>query len=111
MVTAHLDALPSTRPWTPKRCYLSWSLSLLSDAPETAIREVFEWLNADCELTRDDRQQHARARRHTSRRAVAPAPVAVQSGAAAAAATEPAQLQSRRRMPDRSASAWRRSMS
>jgi two-component system, chemotaxis family, sensor kinase CheA len=50
-VTAHLDALPSYQDIEPGRCYLSWSLSLVSDAPEAAIREIFEWLNADCELT------------------------------------------------------------
>jgi two-component system chemotaxis sensor kinase CheA len=50
-VTAHLDALPAYQDLEPKRCYLSWSLTLLSDAPEAAIREIFEWLNADCELT------------------------------------------------------------
>jgi two-component system, chemotaxis family, sensor kinase CheA len=51
MVTAHLAALPSCQDIEPGRCYLSWSLSLVSDAPEAAIREIFEWVNADCELT------------------------------------------------------------
>jgi two-component system chemotaxis sensor kinase CheA len=50
LVTAHLDALPACRDMHPGRCYLSWSLSLVSDAPETAIREIFEWVNADCDL-------------------------------------------------------------
>ena len=49
-VTARLDALPACRELDPKRCYLSWSLALVSDAPEAAIREIFEWMNADCEL-------------------------------------------------------------
>ncbi len=49
-VTAHLDALPLCLDMDPRRCYLSWSLALLSDAPEAAIREIFEWMNADCEL-------------------------------------------------------------
>jgi two-component system, chemotaxis family, sensor kinase CheA len=51
LVTAHLDALPRYQDIEPGRCYLSWSLSLVSDAPEAAIREIFEWVNADCELT------------------------------------------------------------
>jgi two-component system chemotaxis sensor kinase CheA len=50
VVTARLDALPAYQVMDPKQCYLSWSLSLVSCAAETAIREVFEWLNADCEL-------------------------------------------------------------
>jgi two-component system chemotaxis sensor kinase CheA len=56
VVTAHLDALPPCLELDPRRCYLSWSLVLVSDAPEAAIREIFEWMNADCELvvtTRD----------------------------------------------------------
>jgi two-component system chemotaxis sensor kinase CheA len=49
-VTADLDALPACQELDPRRCYLSWSLVLVSDAPEAAIREIFEWMNADCEL-------------------------------------------------------------
>lgn len=50
-VTADLDALPSCQDMQPGHCYLRWSLALASDAPEATIREVFEWMNADCELT------------------------------------------------------------
>jgi two-component system chemotaxis sensor kinase CheA len=75
----------------PKRCYLSWSLSLLSNAPETAIREVFEWLNADCELTLTAGHSTP-APASTQTVAVAPAPVAAVVSNAAAAAIEPAQL-------------------
>jgi len=59
-VTARLEALPSCQDLDPTRCYLSWSLTLLSDAPEAAIREIFEWLNADCELTVSTRKAPAR---------------------------------------------------
>ena len=50
-VTADLESLPGCRDMSPEWCYLSWSLRLLTDAPEAAIREVFEWVNADCSLT------------------------------------------------------------
>ena len=50
-VTADLDALPPCQDMQPGHCYLRWSLALVSDAPEATIREVFEWMNADCELT------------------------------------------------------------
>jgi two-component system chemotaxis sensor kinase CheA len=50
-VTADLESLPSCRDMAPEWCYLNWSLILISDAPEAAIREVFEWVNADCSLT------------------------------------------------------------
>jgi two-component system, chemotaxis family, sensor kinase CheA len=50
-VTAHLDALPDWRELVAQRCYLSWSLHLLSNAGESAIREILEWLNADFTLS------------------------------------------------------------
>jgi two-component system, chemotaxis family, sensor kinase CheA len=50
-VTADLESLPGCRDMSPEWCYLSWSLRLVTDAPEAAIREVFEWVNADCSLT------------------------------------------------------------
>jgi two-component system chemotaxis sensor kinase CheA len=50
-VCADLESLPSCRDMSAEWCYLNWSLTLVSDAPEAAIREVFEWVNADCSLT------------------------------------------------------------
>lgn len=50
-VTAQLDGLPTFQDINPCRCYLSWSLTLVSNAAEAAIREVLEWLNGDCEFT------------------------------------------------------------
>ncbi len=80
-VTAHLDALPACQDLDARRCYLSWSLALLSDAPEAAIREIFEWVNADCELlvtTRDGATsaaaEPAAADRIETAAAAAPAP-------------------------------------
>ena len=94
-VTAQLDALPSYQAMDPKRCYLSWSLSLLSNAPETAIREVFEWLNADCELTLTAGTARAPAAPTPMNVAPAPAPVPVAvlpTEPAAAAVIEPAHI-------------------
>jgi len=75
-VTAHLDALPDCRTLEPARCYLRWSLRLLSPAPEAVVREIIAWVNADCTVTRAG---HAAAAH--------PAPVvpAVQAGSAAEA--------------------------
>jgi two-component system, chemotaxis family, sensor kinase CheA len=78
LVTAHLESLPACRDMEPGRCYLSWSLSLVTDAPETAIREIFEWVNADCELTIDASQSTLQA------------PVAAVPAAALAALVPPA---------------------
>jgi two-component system, chemotaxis family, sensor kinase CheA len=80
LVTAHLDALPPYQDIEPGRCYLSWSLSLLSDAPEAAIREIFEWVNADCKLTITSAHQVA---------ATPPAAAAL-TGTAALASSAPA---------------------
>jgi len=90
VVTAQLDALPSYRAMDPKRCYLSWSLSLLSNAPETAIREVFEWLNADCELTLTAISSPPAP--DGTQTAAAPAPAAAPDATAPAPAIEPVQI-------------------
>ncbi|HTB66958.1 MAG TPA: chemotaxis protein CheA [Steroidobacteraceae bacterium] len=96
VVTAQLDALPAYQTMDPKRCYLSWSLSLRSSAPEAAIREVFEWLNADCELTLTaGTSTPAPASTYTDAiaPATAPVPVAVlPTEPAAAAVIEPAHI-------------------
>jgi two-component system chemotaxis sensor kinase CheA len=89
LVTAHLDALPSCRDMHPGRCYLSWSLSLVSDAPESAIREIFEWVNADCDLKVKASSSALPPKAATPIRTAAadapPAPVAVTAEAAAPA--------------------------
>lgn len=46
-----LDRLPEFAALTPETCYLSWELQLDTDAPEARIREVFEWVVDDSELT------------------------------------------------------------
>ena len=80
-VTADLESLPSCRDMSPEWCYLNWSLILLTDAPEAAIREVFEWVNADCNLTVTARDPE---------RAVAPAGAAPSPAPAATTAPAPA---------------------
>jgi two-component system chemotaxis sensor kinase CheA len=90
IVTAQLDALPSYQAMDPQRCYLNWSLSLVSNAPEAAIREVFEWLNADCELTLTVGDSTPAAAATTPIDAVKPMPVAVSADASSAATIEPA---------------------
>ena len=49
-VSANCDRLPSLVAMDPEDCYLSWELLLRGDASERQIREVFEWVEADCEL-------------------------------------------------------------
>ena len=48
-----LDAhdVPPLHEMDPEAAYLSWTIRVTGDADEAAIREVFEWVDGDCELT------------------------------------------------------------
>ncbi len=45
------SALPSLDKLDPEVCYLKWDFTLLSDEPLERIKEVFEFVEDDCELT------------------------------------------------------------
>lgn len=51
--TVELDdsALPALDALDPDEAYLSWTIRLDADADEQAIREVFEFVDGDCELS------------------------------------------------------------
>jgi two-component system chemotaxis sensor kinase CheA len=51
-VEVELDAsaLPLLPHLDPEGSYLSWTVRLTGDATEGAVREVFEWVDGDCEL-------------------------------------------------------------
>ncbi len=44
------SALPPLDQMEPERCYLSWRMRLGGSVDEAAIREIFEWVEDDCEL-------------------------------------------------------------
>jgi len=48
-----LDAhdVPPLHEMDPEAAYLSWIITVTGDADEASIREVFEWVDGDCELT------------------------------------------------------------
>ena len=50
--TVELDtsALPGLPDLDPEAAYLSWTVTLAGDADETSVREVFEFVDGDCEL-------------------------------------------------------------
>jgi len=52
-ITVVLDdsALPDLAELTAEDAYLAWSIDLETDAGEAAIREVFDFVEADCELS------------------------------------------------------------
>ncbi|ODT88437.1 chemotaxis protein CheA [Phenylobacterium sp. SCN 70-31] len=51
-VAVELDAsgLPALADLDPEAAYLAWTVTLTGEADEAAIREVFEWVDGDCEL-------------------------------------------------------------
>jgi two-component system chemotaxis sensor kinase CheA len=47
---ADVRALPAFADLQPQSCYLAWNLVLTADVAESAIRQVFEWAEGDCDL-------------------------------------------------------------
>ncbi len=50
VVTAFTGQVPTLSTLDPTRCYLSWIIILSTDKPESAIREVFEFVTDHCDL-------------------------------------------------------------
>jgi two-component system chemotaxis sensor kinase CheA len=48
--TADVSALPTFSDLQPQSCYLAWNLVLTGDVTQSAIRQVFEWAEGDCDL-------------------------------------------------------------
>ena len=49
---AHLEALPDFGALASENCYLNWDITLRGkDITEAQVREVFEWVEDECELT------------------------------------------------------------
>jgi len=73
------DDLPPLDVMSPEASYLAWTVQLESDADESAIREVFEFVESDCAVTalRSDEPGPAEA----PAEAPAPGPIAAQEPA------------------------------
>jgi two-component system chemotaxis sensor kinase CheA len=80
-VKANVSKVPPIDSMNPESCYLSWSIDLVTDKGEAAIREAFEFVESQCDLTvapmierrqRDDQsvkpvvEDHAKAGASTS---------------------------------------------
>ena len=52
-MTVELDvsALPALEEMEAEAAYLSWTATLHTEASETDVREVFDWVDGDCDLT------------------------------------------------------------
>jgi two-component system, chemotaxis family, sensor kinase CheA len=49
-VQTDTTALPPLAGFDPEESYLRWTLELRGDASEAAVREVFAWVDTDCDL-------------------------------------------------------------
>jgi two-component system chemotaxis sensor kinase CheA len=93
--TADVSALPAFADLQPQSCYLAWNLVLTGDMAESAIRQVFEWAEGDCDLQvklvngAAQAASDATVANSTSAEAAAPAPaeLAPAAGSAPAAAS------------------------
>ncbi|WP_440054352.1 chemotaxis protein CheA [Pseudoalteromonas sp. T1lg65] len=47
---AFCDAIPEIEQFNPEDCYLSWRIFLTTEQAESAIREVFEWVEDDADI-------------------------------------------------------------
>ncbi|MFA6504585.1 MAG: chemotaxis protein CheA [Treponemataceae bacterium] len=50
-VTPISDRIPILSELDPEKCYVGWDITLTTDKNETAIRDVFIFVEGDCELT------------------------------------------------------------
>ncbi len=50
-VNAELEELPPLEDLDPEECRIGWTIELKSDASNDAIKEIFSWVEDDCELT------------------------------------------------------------
>ena len=49
-VVADCSAVPDLTSIDPERCFITWQLELLTEAPRSSIELIFEWAEGDCEL-------------------------------------------------------------
>jgi len=56
-VFAKTDDLPSLSDMDAEELYLTWKLELISDCSEEDIKEVFEWVEDECELIIEQKPQ------------------------------------------------------
>ncbi len=49
-IQLHADDVPLLADLAPEASYLAWTVTLIGDVDETTVREVFEFVDGDCEL-------------------------------------------------------------
>ena len=53
-VAAHADQVPGLADLDPEVCYLTWTITLTTELPAEAIRNVLDWAEADCQLRSEE---------------------------------------------------------
>jgi two-component system chemotaxis sensor kinase CheA len=48
---ANVDGLPPFNEYDAEECYMSWNLTLKGEVSEEQVKEVFEWVEDECDLT------------------------------------------------------------
>ncbi len=84
------STLPPLDQMEPERCYLSWRMRLSGPVEEAAIREIFEWVEDDCELDIRPLTPQPAATGHGGEAGEERAGVKPANGGAAAQARKPA---------------------
>jgi two-component system chemotaxis sensor kinase CheA len=95
VTSAQTESVPPLESLDPTECHLSFELSLESDAEIAAVREVFAWVEGDCELSIEcvpsaASEASAAASTPASAASDAPAAAATQSASAAKPSTDSA---------------------
>jgi two-component system chemotaxis sensor kinase CheA len=86
---ADVSALPAFADLQPQSCYLAWNLVLTGEVAESAIRQVFEWAEGDCDLQIKLASGAPPAEESASQAATVATPVAVEPVAATPLAPVP----------------------
>jgi two-component system chemotaxis sensor kinase CheA len=68
----NIQDVPPFNELDPEECNISWDLVLVSDASESAVREIFSWVEEDCEL---ELSPLAKPKKKKKPKAAAPAPI------------------------------------
>ncbi len=53
-LVTHTDKLPALANLDPEVCYLTWTITLVTDLPEEAIRNILDWAEAECQLRSEE---------------------------------------------------------
>ena len=56
-LVAHANELPDFADIDPEVCYLTWTITLTTELPSEAIRNVLDWAEADCQLRTEEPTQ------------------------------------------------------